>query len=246
MRVAVVGGTGTVGRYVLTALATAGHQGLALTRSNGVDVRTGAGLDGALEGVQAVVDVGNVVTLRRRTAEEFFGQSSRRLVAAGARAGVEHHVVLSIVGVDRVATGYYRGKRLQEAEVRAGSVPFTVLRATQFHEFPGQVLGATRGPVAPVPRMRMQPVAAEEVGARLAELAVRSPLGAAPELAGPEVHELVDLARRVEALSPRRRRVIPVRQPGRAGPAMAGGALLPGPHATLGRVTFDEWLATRR
>ena len=139
-RIAVAGGTGVVGRHVVEALAAAGCEPVVLARSTGVDLSRAAGLDATLTGVRAVVDVSNVVTQRRAAAVGFFTATTSALLTAGARAGVRHHVVLSIVGVDRIDTGYYAGKRAQEELVLAGDVPATVLRATQFHEFAGQVL----------------------------------------------------------------------------------------------------------
>jgi uncharacterized protein YbjT (DUF2867 family) len=244
VRVVVVGGTGQVGRHVVRALRGAGHEPVVVARSHGVDISTGTGLDAALEGAQSVVDVSNFTTTRRDAAVRFFSQVTRRLLAAEERSGVDHHVVLSIVGIDDVDWGYYEGKRRQEQLVLAGQVPPTILRATQFHEFPGQILARSRrGPLAVVPRMRLQPVAAREVGTALADAAVRPPAGRAPDLGGPEQHELVDLVRRLLRARDRRALVVPVRLPGAAGKAMARGALLPGPGARHGEQTFDQWLA---
>lgn len=245
MRVAVAGGTGVVGRYVVSTLGSTGHEPVVLARSQGVDVVTGDGLDESIEGVDAVVDVTNVQTLNGKKAAEFFTTATRNLLAAEGRAGVRHHVVVSIVGIDRIPTGYYRAKLAQENTVKAGDVPFTVLRATQFHEFPGQVLSQMPGPVAVVPRMRVQPVAAKEAGAELARLATGAPQNATLEMAGPDVHDLPDLARRVVAAEGRRRWVLGVRPPGAAGRAMASGELLPKGTATLGVVRFADWLAVR-
>jgi uncharacterized protein YbjT (DUF2867 family) len=242
MRVAVAGGTGVAGRRTVEALSRAGHDPVVVTRSAGVDLTTGMGLDAALDGVEAVVDASNVVTLDRRRSSHFFSTVTRRLLEAGKRASVRHHVVLSIVGIDRVDFGYYEGKRRQEQLVRDGEVPFTILRATQFHEFADQLLERSRGPVALLPRMRVQPVAAADVGNRLAELAVGEPLGDAPELAGPEVHAVVEMARQVASRRGRPRRVLGVPVPGGAGRAMASGALLPQGEATLAATTFDAWL----
>lgn len=243
MRVAVAGGTGVVGRHVVAALRHTGHETVVLARATGVDLRTGDGLDAALAGVEVVVDCSNVATLSRSRSAEFFTAATRHLLEAGDRAGVRHHVVLSIVGIDDVDFGYYEGKRRQEQLVRGGSLPFTVLRATQFYEFPGQILAQGRGPVGVVPKMLVQPVAAAEVGARLAELAAGPALGTAPEMAGPDVHELVPLARRVAERRGSPRRVVGLAMPGKVGRAMAGGGLLPRGEPTLGRVTFEEWLA---
>jgi hypothetical protein len=213
-----------------------------LARSQGVDVVTGRGLDAALSGADAVIDVTNVVTVRRSTATEFFTAGTRRLLDAGRRADVRHHVVLSIVGVERVGIGYYRAKVEQERLVSESDRPFTVLRATQFHEFPGQLLDRTRGPVAFLPRMRIRPVAAVEVAERLGSIATGEPLGTGPEIAGPQVHDVIDLARRVQARQARQRRVVALPVLGATARAVAGEALLPSAGATCGTVTFDEWL----
>lgn len=242
MRIAIAGGTGLVGTRVVLALRDAGHEPVVLARSRGVDITTGTGLDAALTGVEAVIDVSNVTTARRVRSVSFFAAGTGRLLAAGHRAGVRQHVALSIVGVDRVDFGYYAGKRRQEALVLAGPVPGSVLRATQFHEFPGQLLMRSRGPLALMPRMRIQPVAAREVAAELVALAGGPAQGMAPELAGPQVHELGDLARLLLRARGQHRHVVEVRLPGAAGRAAAGGALLPtGPGPRSG-LTFEQWL----
>jgi uncharacterized protein YbjT (DUF2867 family) len=243
MRIAVAGGTGVVGRHVVAAVGGAGHEAVVLARSRGVDVATGNGLDAALDGVDAVVDALNVTSLKEKVATEFFTTTSRNLLDAGARAGVGHHVLLSIVGVDRASGyGYYGAKVAQEEVVRAGDVPWSVVRATQFHEFPGQVLGALPGPLAIMPRMRCRPVAAAEVGEYLTAVAAGPAQGFAPEIAGPREEQMVDMARRLLRAQGRRRWVLPIDFPG-AGAAFRGGALLPDGEGPRGVVTFDEWLA---
>ncbi|MDQ1633543.1 MAG: hypothetical protein QOJ32_352, partial [Frankiaceae bacterium] len=164
-RVAVAGGTGLVGRHVVDVLRERGDDPVVLSRSAGVDLVSGSGAADALRGCEAVIDVSNVTTTRRAPAEAFFGAVTRTLTTAGIEAGVRHLVALSIVGIDRVPFGYYFGKRRQEELLRASELPSTVLRATQFHEFAGQLLARSPGPVAFVPRMRAQPVAAREVAA---------------------------------------------------------------------------------
>lgn len=242
MRVAVVGGTGLVGRHVVRELGRRGQEPVPLARSTGVDVRTGRGLDPALEGCSAVVDASNVVTVRAGPAVDFFSQVTRRLLAAEARAGVRHHVVLSIVGIDGSRYGYYQGKLAQEELALSAAVPATVQRATQFHEFAGQVLDrGRRGPVVVCPRMLVQPVAAAEVGAVLAELASGPPQGRAADLAGPQPRRLADCVRALLHARGQRGVVVGVPLPGLRG--AAAGALLAGPGARLGTLTFDDWLA---
>ncbi len=245
MRIAVAGGTGTVGRYVVQAAEQSGHHVVVLSRRAGVDVRKGDGLDAALEGIEVVVDATHAGTTNRAKATAFFCEVSRRLQTVATAQGVTRLVTLSIVGVDRVpGFGYYQAKLAQEAAVLEGPLPVTIVRATQFHEFPAQILGRTRmGPVAVVPRMRVQSVAARTVGEVLLEVATGSPRQEMVEVAGPEPADLVDLARSVVARRDQRVAVIPVRVPGRSGKAMRSGALLPTPGVRLAGPGFADWLA---
>ncbi|NUT57281.1 MAG: NAD(P)H-binding protein, partial [Agromyces sp.] len=138
MRIAVAGGTGTVGRHAVEAARGRGHEVVVLTRSNGIDLVSGTGLDEALRGVDVVIDASNLVSTSAKKTSAFFTTVTRNLLAAEERAGVRHHVSLSIVGVDRAPYGYYAAKIAQERAVEAGAVPWTILRAMQFHEFAGQ------------------------------------------------------------------------------------------------------------
>jgi len=243
MKIAVAGGTGLTGRHVIELLSAAGHEPVVLARSAGVDLVTGAGLDAALAGADVTIDVSNVTTLKRAEAVGFFERAGRQLLGAAARAGVRHHVALSIVGIDRVRTGYYQGKLRQEEIVRQGAVPWTVLRATQFHEFAEQILERVPGPVALVPRLTVQPIAVREVAEALVALAAGEPQKDAPDLAGPRVESLADMARRlVRTGTVRRRPVVPLWLPG----PMAHGGLLPTGPGPRGTQTFEQWLAGRR
>ena len=246
MRLAVAGGTGTVGRYVAAAARGRGHEVVVLSRSAGVDLASGVGLAAAVDGVEAIVDASNPPTIAREAATGYFTDATRHLHEAGHRAGARHLVVLSIVGVDRVpGFGYYQAKLAHEEAALAGPIPASVLRATQFHEFPGQILHRTRrGPVALVPRMRVRPVAARTVGEALAVLAEGDPAGDAGELAGPGEDDLVAMARRFADRRGLRVHVVPVRAPGPSGRAMRAGALLPtSAAARLEGPTFAAWLA---
>jgi len=242
VRIIVAGGTGLVGRHVVSAAAERGHDVAALSRRSGADVLTGTGLEAALAGADAVIDVTNVTTLSAKKATAFFETATRNLLAAEAAVGVGQHVALSIVGIDDIDAMYYAGKLAQERAVEAGSVPYTIARVTQFHEFAGQLLAAMRGPVAVLPRTLMRPVAAREVGAHLVSVAEGGPVRRAPDLVGPRDEELVDLARRQLAFDGIRRRVVGLRFPGAYGKGLASGTLRGRPDAVQGTMTFDEWL----
>ena len=245
MRVAVVGGSGQVGRHAVQALRDAGHDAVALSRSVGVDAFTGEGLDAALAGAHAVIDT---TTTPAQTAEEtiaFFTTVTANLLAAEQRAGVAHHVLLTVAGAARAPQQpHYAGKLAAEAAVLAGPVPATVVGATQFHEFAGQVIqwNTQDGAVVVAPAL-VQPVATADVGRYLAEIAVGPALGRAPELAGPHVEDLFDLARRTVAVTGQQVRLIPGWQ-GMLGPHLAGNVLLPGPDARIAPTSFDQWLAS--
>jgi uncharacterized protein YbjT (DUF2867 family) len=258
MRLLVAGGTGTAGRAVVQEAVRRGHDVRVLTRRAGGpaarsgdaavlvqgDLVTGAGLAAALEGVEAVVDVSNIATGSHRRAADFFTAATARLVDAGGRAGVRHHVLLSIVGVDGSRLGYYRAKLDQErclaARASAAGVGHTVARATQFHDFALQTLerSGTRRLLV-VPEVRVQPVDVHEVAAHLVDLAERQPVGRAPDLAGPRVERLPELVRRVAA-----RRGVHVRVVGLPVTPGLRRSLLPGDGGLRGSGTFGQWLQT--
>jgi uncharacterized protein YbjT (DUF2867 family) len=253
MRALVIGGTGTVGRLTAAELLRRGHEVRVLSRGGGSgapggtgyagDLETGAGLEAALDGVQCTLDCANAPVLQREAAVAFFEGTTRRVMDLAARAGVRHHVVLSIVGIDAVPTGYYAGKLAQERAALAGPVPATVLRATQFHEFVGQMLGRLRrGPLAAVPMMLMQPIAAREVAAALADVAESAPAGRAADIGGPRHERLADLARVLVRARRQRVAVVPLWVPGAAGRGMRNGALTLGDDGVVRGPGFREWL----
>ncbi|MFT4289399.1 SDR family oxidoreductase [Nocardioides sp.] len=244
MRIAVAGGTGVLGRHVVAALERAGHEPVVIARSRGIDLTTGAGLTDALSGVDAVVDASNVTTARGSVARRFFETVTTNLIAAAREAGVGHLVVVSIIGIDRVPYGYYRAKERQEELLRAAPIPVSILRAAQFHDFPGQLLARLPGPVAVIPRWQVQPVAASEVGVALADLASGDPVPTS-EMAGPEVTRMADLVRRLLRAEGSRKPVLEFRAPGGMGRAAAAGGNLPTGEVRLGEQTFNEWLASR-
>ncbi len=245
MRVAVLGGTGLTGRAVMAALGRSGHEGVALSRASGVDAVAGVGLDEALAGVDVLIDVTNLPAGEVEEARTLFGAATRNALAAEERAGVAHHVLLSILGVDRIeGPPHYAGKRLQEELVAAGPIPFTILRATQFHEF-GEMVAewTTDGDVARVPPVRVQPVAVADVAEVLVEVAAGAPRGATLDLAGPRPEDLSDMARRTLEARGASTRVEASWDSGLFRPDAPADAMLPGPDARLAATTFDQWLA---
>ncbi len=250
MDVLVVGGTGTAGRPVVRELLRRGHGVRVLSRhADGVepgarhapaDLTTGDGLAAA---VDAVVDVSNIASLKGDLAREFFVGSTRRLVAAEAAAGVRRHVLLSIVGVDRMPTGYYKAKLAQEQALAeaadAAGIAWSVLRATQFHDFAALMLRqARRGPVIVVPALTVRPVATDDVATALADAAEGGASGRLPVLAGPKSVRLTDMVRALLRRRDERAVIVPLPVPGR------GMALVPAPGepARYGRGTFEAWL----
>lgn len=245
MKIAVAGGTGVVGALLVEQLRSAGHEPVVLARATGVDLVNGDGLEDRLEGVEAVVDVLSVATSAASTATKFFTATTHTLLEAGYAAGVRHHVLLSIVGIDDIPFGYYTGKVAQEHAVEGGKVPFTILRATQFHEFAAQMIdrAPSIGPLLVVPQMTSAPVAAREVAAELARLAGGVPQGRVPDLRGPRVEKVPEMTRKVLRRRGSRRPVLAAYLPGRAGKGMREGGLVPGEGASVGEQTFDAWLA---
>lgn len=244
MKIAVAGGTGSVGRWIVEILRRRGDEPVVLTRSTGFDLTVGKGLEGALRGVSTVIDVTNLAATRKKKSISFFEKVTRNLLVAGEGAGVAHFVALSIVGIDRVNLGYYAGKLRQEELVMSGPLPYTVLRATQFHEFAERILQQQSGPFALVPKMRSRPIAAREVAAALVELASGTPAGRVPDLAGPEELTMPEMVRRLVHAHGGHRVVVPFRLPGAAGRAAATGGLLPDDQGPQGTATFDQWLET--
>ena len=245
MKIAVAGGTGVLGRHVVEVARQRGHDVVVLTRSEGVDLTSGEGLAGRLAEVRAVIDATSTQTQSRSKAEAFFEAITRNLLEAEEQAGVGHHVLVSIVGIDDVPSGYYQGKQLQERLVTEGKVPWSILRATQFHEFAEQALSYLKvGRFSVVPRMLSQPIAAVEVAEALVDLAEAGPSGRVPDLAGPEPLQMVDLARRVSASRGLGRRVLPVRVPGAMGKGLRSGKLIPTSDGPRGKISFTEWLGT--
>jgi uncharacterized protein YbjT (DUF2867 family) len=249
MRIAVTGGTGTIGRHVVAALAARGHEVRALSRHaerHPVDLTTGAGLTAALGGVDVVVDASNASS-STADARATLVDGTRRLLAAEHDAGVRHHVLVSIVGCHDVPMAYFGVKVEQERAVAAGDVPWTVVAVTQFHEFvAGTLAGAARRGVVPLLRAPVQPVAARDAASAVADAVEHAPLRSTTTVAGPEVLDMRDAARAWRAATGSRALPVRVPLPGQLGRALrAGGLTDPHPDAR-GTTTFADWLAAQR
>lgn len=236
MKIAVAGGTGQAGTQAVAAARARGHDVVVVSRTAGVDLVSGAGAAEALAAVDVVIDATGVPS--GQDPHAFHTAVTRTLVAARP----PHIVVLSIVGADR-AQSYplYGAKVRQEQATAASGIPFTIARATQFHEFAAQVwdLGKV-GPLHGAPIMRTRPVAVREVGARLVDLAESAPAGRAADFAGPREESLVDMVRAYARASGKGRSVLPIPLAGEVGKAMRKGWLLPGAGAQFGGQTFAE------
>jgi uncharacterized protein YbjT (DUF2867 family) len=248
MRVAVVGATGNIGALTVAALRRDGHDVVLVSRTHGVDVLAGTGLDEALAGVAAVVDTTSTNATAEAEAVGFFTTGTANLLAAEQRAGVGHHVVLSIAQVRTVpGNAHMAGKRAQEAAVEAGPIPYTIVAATQFHDFAVTVVNwVEHDGAAQLPPLLMQPIAPTDVADILARVAVGAPQGRHRDIAGPEPQDLIDMARRTLTAQGRSIRLVPTWHSGIFDETAAGDALLPAADAEIAPMTFDEWLATQQ
>ena len=242
-KVAVAGATGVVGQHVVTVLARRGRSVRPISRSRGVDLMDARQVERALRGVDVLVDVANVVTTRAGTATRFFERSTAHLLEGCRAHQVSRYVLLSIVGVDQVRDGYYAGKLRQEELVGESGLDHVVLRATQFHEFAGQMWDRMGwGPVVIAPDMLCAPVAAGEVAERLAELAVPGGATGVLEMGGPQVRRLPELMRAWGRAHGTHRLVVTTPVPGAGGAAMRSGGLLPGQPSWTAAEPYDRWL----
>lgn len=247
MHVAVAGASGRIGSLTVAALGRNGHKVTPIGRSHGVDVLTGDGLDDALAGTDAVIDVLNSTAATEDETVEFFTTTTRNLLEAERRAGVAHHVVLSIACLHQVTgNAHYAGKRAQEAVVDNGPIPYTIVPATQFHDFAAMIAARTETDgVAPIAPLLLQPIASADVAEILARIAVDEPQGRHRDIAGPGTEDMVDMARRTHAAQGRDVRLVPTWHNGVFTSEMAGDVMLPGPDAEIAPTSFEAWLATQ-
>ena len=245
MKIVVIGGTGRVGSNVVLRLVAQGHDPVAASPATGVDTITGEGLADVMVGADVVVDVANAPAWDDDAVREFFVTSTCNQLAAEREAGVRHHVALTIVGADRLPdSGYLRAKVAQEAEIEAGTVPYTIVRATQFFEFLPQIVEAgAEGENVRLSTGQMQLVAVDDVAAAVAELAIAAPANGRVELGGPEKLGIDAWARRLFAATGDKRTVVPDPHAPYFGTELQAGELTAGDGARIAPTDFDTWFA---
>jgi uncharacterized protein YbjT (DUF2867 family) len=245
MKIIVIGGSGLIGSRLCKNLAERGHQVVAASPKSGVNTVTGEGLAAGVTGAQVVVDVANAPSWEDAAVMKFFDASTRNLLAAEAKAGVRHHVALSVVGTERLQdSGYFRAKLIQEKLIAASAVPYTIVRATQFFEFLGGIAqGSTGGQVVRLPAALMQPMSADDVAAGLVDFTLGSPLNGIAEIAGPEALGIDEAVRRYLAATGDARQVIMDASAPYYGVRVSQSTLTPDKPAWLGTTRLDDWLA---
>jgi uncharacterized protein YbjT (DUF2867 family) len=245
MKIVVIGGSGLIGSKLVTMLGEHGHQAVPASPNSGVNTLTGEGLAEVLKGASVVVDVSNSPSFEDAPVMEFFKTSTGNLLKYEAAAGVGHHVALSVVGSDRLPdSGYLRAKIAQEKLIKESSIPYSIVRATQFFEFVMRIAdSATEGDTVRLPPVRFQPMAADDVASAVCRAAMGSPLNGMIEIAGPEHFRFDELIR--QALSARNdpREVIADPHARYFGTELSERSLVPADDAQLGETRFEDWLS---
>jgi uncharacterized protein YbjT (DUF2867 family) len=244
MKIVVIGGTGLIGSKTIPILRQGGHEALAASPNTGVNTITGEGLKEALAGAQVVVDLANAPSWEDKAVLEFFETSGRNLLAAEAAAGVRHHVAVSIVGTDRMPdNGYFRAKVAQEKLIEKSGIPYTIIRSTQFLEFiKGIADSSADGNKVRIPPGLFQPIAADDVAAIVAEVALAAPRNGIVEIAGPERAPFSEIVARYLKAVGDRREVVRDPEARYSGGRVEERSLVPLGEARLGRIGLDEWL----
>jgi len=248
MKIVVIGGTGLIGSKVVSMLSDRGYQAVPASPNSGVNTLTGEGLAEVLAGASVVVDVSNSPSFEDAAVMEFFKTSTENLISYEAAEGVGHHVALSIVGTDRLPdSGYMRAKVVQEKLIKASLIPYSIVRATQFFEFVNRIAdSATEGNTVRLPPVRFQPMAAEDVASAVARVAMESPLNGIVEIAGPEQFGFDELVRLGLSARNDPREVIADPHARYFGTELSEHSLVPGNDALLGKIRFEDWLASQK
>src|ERR1700722_20928058 len=247
MKIVVIAGTGLIGSKTVAILRQGGHEVIAASPQSGINTITGDGVKEALAGAQVVVDLANSPSFEDKAVLEFFDTSGRNLFAAERAAGVRHHVALSIVGTDRSDNGYFRAKVAQEKLVVASGVPYTIIRSTQFLEFLGAIAASSAdGNKVRISPGLFQPIAADDVAAVVADVAVAAPRNGIVEIAGPERAPFNEFVARYLTAVGDQRVVVSDPEARYFGGRVEERSLVPLGEARLGRIAFDEWLSRSR
>ncbi|VIO68264.1 hypothetical protein CI1B_20360 [Bradyrhizobium ivorense] len=243
MKIVVIGGTGLIGSKTAAILRQSGHEVVAASPRGGVNTITGEGLKEAMAGTQVVIDLANSPSFEDKAVLEFFETSGRNLLAAEAAANVRHHVALSIVATDRTDNGYFRAKVAQEKLIETSSIPYTIVRATQFMEFLGGIADSSvDGNKVRLPPILFQPIASDDVAAMVADVALAPPRGGIVEIAGPERAPFNEIIARYLKAVGDPREVVSDPEAGYWGGRVSEHSLVPLGEARLGRIGLDEWL----
>ncbi|MGF6431224.1 SDR family oxidoreductase [Bradyrhizobium elkanii] len=243
MKIVVIGGTGLIGSKTVAILRQGGHDVLAASPKMGVNTITGEGLNEAMAGTQVVVDLANSPSFEDKAVLEFFETSGRNLLAAEAAANVGHHVALSIVAIDRTDNGYFRAKVAQEKLIETSSIPYTIVRATQFMEFIGGIADSSAdGNKVRLPPILFQPIASDDVAAMVADAALAPPRNGIVEIAGPERAPLNEIIARYLKTVGDLREVVSDFEARYWGGRVEEHSLVPLGEARLGRIGLDEWI----
>jgi len=246
-KIVVIGGSGLIGSKVVAKLRGWGHQVIAASPATGINTITGEGLADALANADVVVDLANSPSFEDNAVMQFFQTAGHNLLAAETNAGVQHHVALSIVGVDLMQnSGYMRAKMAQENLIRQSGVPFTIIRSTQFFEFlPGIADQAAEGNAVHISDVQFQPIAAEDVASFVAETAVQPPINGIIEIAGPDRILLPEIIARYLQKANDPRKVIPNSDSTYYGAKIENTALVPAGQARLGAINFAAWMVSQ-
>jgi uncharacterized protein YbjT (DUF2867 family) len=246
MKITVIGASGLIGSKLVKLLQQEGHEVVAASLASGVNTITGEGLAEALTGAQVVVDVTNSPSFEDKAVLEFFTTSGRNIVAAEVKAGVTHHVALSVVGTERLQeSGYFRGKLAQEKLIKESPIPYTILHSTQFFEFLGGIAkSGTVGQTVYLSPALVQPIASDDVAATLADVAVSPPLNGTVEVAGPERFSLAELVQRFLVKTGDARRVLADVNARYFDAVLNDQTLTPGANPRLGATNFEMWFRT--
>jgi uncharacterized protein YbjT (DUF2867 family) len=247
MKIVVIGGTGLIGSKTVAILRQRGHEVVAASPNTGVNTITGAGLKEAMAGTQVVIDLANSPSFEDKPVLEFFETSGRNLLAAAAAAGVRHHVALSIVGTDRTPdNGYFRAKVAQESLIESAGIPYTIIRSTQFMEFLGSIADSTAdGNTVRISHGLFQPIAADDVAAIVADVALAAPRNGIVEIAGPERAPFDEIVARYLKAVGDPRKVVSDPEARYFGGRVEEHSLVPLGEARLGRIGLDEWIQHR-